>query len=97
MPGNFARVGYDSLRLIAKGMNDAGSTDYEDVRDQLEGSTYTTVLGDITLREGDHQATNPTWMGQLVESDSDIPNVELINEVAGGENLPPASELGCNL
>lgn len=97
LPGNFARVGYDSLRLIAKGMNDAGSTDYEDVRDQLEGSTYTTVLGDITLREDDHQATNPTWMGQLVESDSDIPNVELINKVAGGENLPPASELGCNL
>jgi branched-chain amino acid transport system substrate-binding protein len=97
LPGNFARVGYDSLRLIAKGMNDAGSTDHEDVRDQLEGSTYTTVLGDITLREGDHQATNPTWMGELVESDSDIPNVELINEVAGGENLPSASELGCNL
>jgi branched-chain amino acid transport system substrate-binding protein len=97
LPGNFARVGYDSLRLIAKGMNDAGSTDYEDVRDELEGSTYTTVLGDITLREGDRQATNPTWMGRMVESDSDIPNVELINEVAGGENLPSASELGCNL
>lgn len=97
LPGNFARVGYDSFRLIAKGMNDAGSTDPEDVRDELEGSTYTTVLGDITLREGDHQATNPTWMGEMVESDSDIPDVELINEVAGGENLPSASELGCDL
>ena len=96
-PGNFARVGYDSFRLIAKGMNDAGSTDPEDVRDALEGSTYTTVLGDVTLREGDHQATNPTYMGKMVESDSDIPDVELINEVAGGENLPSPSELGCNL
>jgi branched-chain amino acid transport system substrate-binding protein len=97
LPGNFARVGYDSFRLIAKGMNEAGSTDVDDVRDTLEGGSYTTVLGDITLREEDRQATNPTWMGEMVESDSDIPNVELINEVAGGENLPSASELGCNL
>jgi branched-chain amino acid transport system substrate-binding protein len=96
-PGNFARVGYDSFRLIAKAMNEAGSTDVDDVRDTLEGGSYTTVLGDITLREDDHQATNPTWMGQVVEGDGDTPNVELINEVAGGDNLPSASELGCNL
>jgi branched-chain amino acid transport system substrate-binding protein len=97
LPGNFARVGYDSLRLIAKGMNQAGSTDVEDVRDALEGGSFTTVLGDITLREGDHQATNPTWMGELVEGDGEMPDVELINEVPAGETLPPASELGCNL
>ena len=97
VPGSFARVGYDSFRLIAKGMNEAGSTDPDDVRDALEGGSFTTALGDITLRGGDRQATNPTWMGKMVESDSDIPDVELINEVAGGENLPSASELGCDL
>ena len=97
VPDNFARVGYDSVRLIANGMHEAGSTDPGDVRDALEGGTFTTVLGDITLREDDHQATNPTWMGKMVESDSDIPDVELINEVAGGEALPPAGELGCHL
>jgi branched-chain amino acid transport system substrate-binding protein len=95
-PGNFARVGYDSIRLMAKGMNEAGSTDPEEVKNALEGGTFTTVLGDITLREGDHQATNPTWMGEITGGDG-IPSVELINEVPAGETLPPASELGCNL
>ncbi|AZQ16187.1 branched-chain amino acid ABC transporter substrate-binding protein (plasmid) [Halorubrum sp. PV6] len=94
-PGNFSRVGYDSLRLIAKGMNEAGSTEVDDVRDTLEGGTYETVLGDITLREEDRQATNPTWMGEIID-DGGSPAVELVNEIPAGETLPPASELGCN-
>ncbi|OYR82270.1 branched-chain amino acid ABC transporter substrate-binding protein (plasmid) [Halorubrum ezzemoulense] len=94
-PGNFSRVGYDSLRLIAKGMNEAGSTEVDDVRDTLEGGTYETVLGDITLREEDRQATNPTWMGEIID-DGGTPTVDLINEVPAGETIPPASELGCN-
>jgi branched-chain amino acid transport system substrate-binding protein len=97
LPGNFARVGYDSLRLMAKGMNKAGSTSPADVRDALEGSTFTTVLGDITLREDDHQATVPTWIGELVEGERDIPDVKLLNKVEGPDTLPPASELGCNM
>lgn len=96
-PGNFARVGYDSVRLIAKGMNEADSTDPEDARDALEGGTFTTVLGDITLREGDHQATNPVWMGEIVEGSGEMTDVELINEVSGEDALPSASELGCSL
>lgn len=97
VPDSFARVGYDSIRLMAKGMNEADSTDPEDVRDALEGGTFTTALGDITLREGDHQATNPTWMGELVEGDGDLADVELLSKVEGEDTLPPASELGCNL
>jgi branched-chain amino acid transport system substrate-binding protein len=96
LPGNFARVGYDSLRLMAKGMAQAGSTDPGAVRDALSGGTFTTVLGDITLRSSDHQATNPTWMGRIVEGD-EIPGVELLDMVPGDQTLPPAGELGCNL
>ncbi|EMA45306.1 ABC transporter substrate-binding protein [Halococcus saccharolyticus] len=96
-PGNFARVGYDSVRLIARGIQEAGSTDPADVRDALSGGTFTTVLGDVTLRESDHQATNPTWMSELVEGDGDMADVELIDKTEGEEALPPASELGCSL
>ncbi|WP_434531719.1 ABC transporter substrate-binding protein (plasmid) [Haloarcula sp. NS06] len=96
-PGNFARVGYDSIRLMAKGMHEAGSTEPGDVRDALEGGTFTTVLGDITLRESDHQATNPTWMAELVEGDGDSADVELLEQVPGSETLPPASDLGCEM
>lgn len=96
-PGNFARVGYESLRLMAKGMNRAGSTDPADVKNTLEGGTFTTVLGDITLREDDHQATNPTWMAELVEGNDDVSDVDLLEKVPGDETLPPADELGCEL
>jgi branched-chain amino acid transport system substrate-binding protein len=97
VPDSFARVGYDSIRLMAKGMSKAGSTDPDDVRGALKGGTFTTALGDITLRKGDHQATNPTWMAELVEGDGDIADVELLSKVEGKDTLPPASELGCNM
>jgi branched-chain amino acid transport system substrate-binding protein len=96
-PDNFERVGYDSLRLIAKGMQEAGSTDPADARDALAGGTFTTVLGDVTLREGDHQATNPTWMSEMVAGEGDVAAVELLEKTEGTEALPPASELGCEM
>lgn len=97
VPDSFARVGYDSIRLMARGMDEAGSTDPDDVRSALKGGTFTTALGDITLREGDHQATNPTWMAELIEGDGDLADVELLSKVEGEDTLPPASELGCNM
>lgn len=97
VPGNFERVGYESFRLMARGMEEAGSSDPADVRDALEGSTFTTVLGDITLREGDHQATNPTWMAELTEGDGEMADVNLLSQVEGQNTLPPASELGCEM
>ncbi|WP_302082841.1 ABC transporter substrate-binding protein [Salinibaculum rarum] len=96
-PDSFARVGYDSIRLMAKGMDSAGSTEPADVRDALAGGTFTTALGDVTLREGDHQATNPTWMAELVQGDGDLADVELLSKTEGEDTLPPASELGCDL
>lgn len=97
VPGNFERVGYDSIRLMVRGMEETGSTNPADVRDALEGGTFTTVLGDITLRESDHQATNPTWAGELVEGDGDMADVNLLSKVEGENTLPPASELGCDM
>jgi branched-chain amino acid transport system substrate-binding protein len=96
-PGNFARTGYDSLRLMAKGIDRAGATEPAEVKDALEGGTFTTVLGDITLRESDHQATNPTWMAEHTEGEGDVSDVELLSQVPGEEALPPASELDCEL
>jgi len=97
VPGNFERVGYESIRLMVRGMQEAESTDPADVRDALEGGTFTTVLGDITLRESDHQATNPTWMAELVEGDGGMADVNLLSKVEGENTLPPGSELGCEL
>ena len=36
-------------------------------------------------------------MGELVEGEGDIADVERISKVEGEDALPPASELGCTL
>jgi branched-chain amino acid transport system substrate-binding protein len=97
LPDNFERVGYDSIRSIARGMQEAGSTAPADVRDALAGGTFETVLGDVTYRECDHQATNPTWMCELVEGEGDISAVELLSKTEGEDALPACGELGCDL
>jgi branched-chain amino acid transport system substrate-binding protein len=95
LPDNFERTGYESVRYLAAGMQEAQSTDPADVRDALEGMTRTTVLGEVTLRESDHQATVPTWMAEMVPSDDGTPAVEVLSR--SDDNLPPASELGCEM
>jgi len=96
-PDNFERVGYDSVRLMARGMMKAGSTDPADAKEALAGGTFTTVLGDITLRGCDHQATNPTWMAEMVPGDGKMTKVETLSKTPGDEALPPCSDVGCNL
>ena len=98
-PDNFARVGYQSLMMTAQGIEEAGSTDPADVKDVLPGLTVTSIFGDNQFRECDHQATNPTWMGEITAGDGDgsMPGVEVLQKVEGSEALPPCSELGCNL
>jgi branched-chain amino acid transport system substrate-binding protein len=95
LPDNFERTGYESVRYLAAGMQEAQSTDPGDVRDALEGMTRTTVLGEVTLRESDHQATVPTWMAEMVPGDDGTPEVEVLSR--SDDNLPPASELGCEM
>ena len=95
LPDNFERTGYESVRYLAAGMQEAQSTDPGDVRDALEGMTRTTVLGEVTLRESDHQATVPTWMAEMVPGEDGTPEVEVLSR--SDDNLPPASELGCEM
>jgi branched-chain amino acid transport system substrate-binding protein len=98
-PGNFARVGYESLRMTVRGIDAAGSTEPGAVKDQLPGMEMDTIFGPNRFRDCDHQATNPTWMGEITAGDGDgsMPGVEVLQKVEGSEALPPCSELGCNL
>jgi branched-chain amino acid transport system substrate-binding protein len=96
VPGSFARVGYDMVRMTARGIQAAGTSDPVDVRSALEGLDVTTALGTTPFRECDHQAVNPVWTGQVVEGE-EIPGIELLNQVAGDEAIRPCEETGCSL
>jgi branched-chain amino acid transport system substrate-binding protein len=96
-PDVFARDSYDALLMLAQAMEEIGTIAPSEIKDELAGRPLSTVFGDVQFRPCDHQAENPTWMGRLVEGDGDVPDVELLDRVEGSANLPPCSELGCNL
>jgi len=100
-PDNFARVGYDSIRMTAAGIREAGSTDPDDVIEALAGLDTTSVFGTNRFRECDHQAMNPTWHGELVEPDGGegAAAVETVADFSGEQALSslPCEETGCDL
>ncbi|MFB6090791.1 MAG: ABC transporter substrate-binding protein [Halobellus sp.] len=96
VPGSFARVGYDMVRMTARGIQAAGASDPAQVRETLEGLDVTTALGTTPFRECDHQAVNPVWTGEIVEGEG-IPAVDLLEKVPGSEAIRPCAETGCSL
>ncbi len=98
MPDNFSRVGYESIRMVARGIKEAGTTDPTAVKDTLAGLEQETIFGSNRFRECDHQATNPVWMGECVEPDSgEVADVELLTELGGEEAAPDCETTGCEL
>ncbi|WP_435349676.1 ABC transporter substrate-binding protein [Haloarchaeobius sp. HRN-SO-5] len=97
-PDNFARVGYQSIMMTAEGIKEAGSTNVDDVIDALEGLEMDSILGTNQFRDCDHQALNPTWMGQCVEPESgEMADVELLSKVEGPDAMIPCEETECSL
>lgn len=95
-PDNFARGGFDAIYTLVEGIREAGSNDPEAVKDALPGIEHETTLGPVAYRECDRQATNPVWMGELVEPESGtIADVDLLRELSGDEAIPACEETGC--
>ncbi|UTF55382.1 ABC transporter substrate-binding protein [Natronosalvus rutilus] len=100
LPDNFSRVGYESIRMVANGIQEAGSTDPADVKDVLPGLEHETIFGPVEFRECDQQATNPVWMAECVEpEEGDIADVNLLDgwELDGEEAAPDCESTGCSL
>jgi branched-chain amino acid transport system substrate-binding protein len=95
-PGSFARVGYELVRMAARGIQAAGTADPTQVRETLEGLEMTTVLGETSFRPCDHQSVNPVWTGEIVAGDP-IPGIELLSKVEGPDAIRPCEETGCSL
>lgn len=98
LPDNFSRVGYESVRMVARGIQAAGSRDPDVVKDVLPGMTHETIFGDVEFRKGDNQATNPVWMGKNVApAEGEIADVEILDELSGDEAIPPLEDVDCEM
>ena len=97
LPDNFSRVGYQSVRMLANGIREAGSGDPAEVKEILPGMEHDTVFGSVEFRECDGQATNPVWMAECVEpTEGEVADVELLTEISGDQSLPACAESPCN-
>lgn len=98
VPDSFARVAYDSIRMTAHGISEAGTNDPEEVKDVLAGLDVPSLFGQNQFRDCDHQAMNPVWAGENVEPDSGDPAaVELRTKIEGPDAIPPCEETNCDL
>ncbi|MEY7851989.1 ABC transporter substrate-binding protein [Natrarchaeobius sp. A-rgal3] len=98
VPDNFSRVGYDSIRMVANGIQEAGSDDPTVVKDALPGLEQETIFGPNEFRPCDQQAMNPVWMGECVEpEEGELADVELLEELSGEEAAPDCEDTGCDL
>ncbi|WP_265109819.1 ABC transporter substrate-binding protein [Halosolutus halophilus] len=98
VPDNFSRVGYESIRMVANGIREAGSRDPTTVAETLSGLEHDTIFGPNEFRECDQQALNPVWMGECVEpDDGDIADVELLTDLSGEDAAPDCEEIDCDL
>ncbi|MFC4541270.1 ABC transporter substrate-binding protein [Halosolutus amylolyticus] len=98
VPDNFSRVGYESIRMVANGIREAGSRDPTTVAETLSGLEHETIFGPNEFRECDQQAMNPVWMGECVEPDGgDLADVELLTDLSGEDAAPDCEDTDCGL
>jgi branched-chain amino acid transport system substrate-binding protein len=98
LPGSFARVGYEAVRMPSHGIRKAGSSDPTKVKDELPGMEITTVLGKTHFRKCDHQSVNPVWTGKMKTPKSGkVTNVDLLQKIPGEDATLPCSATRCSL
>jgi len=62
-PVSYAVMGYDSLFVLKKAIEQAKSIETDAVIKALEGMTYDSLRGKFTIRASDHQADVPEYVG----------------------------------
>ncbi|MEV8358379.1 ABC transporter substrate-binding protein [Microbacterium sp. NPDC076895] len=86
---------YIATQTLVAGIEAAQSIDPLEVRDALEGLTYTTLKGETTMRAEDHQALTPVYLGPVARVDGVL---NIVPEFVGlPEAIDPEPSPGCQL
>lgn len=98
-PSYNAEGAYAAVYAYKAAMEKAGSTDPDKVIAALSGLTVMTPKGEVTFREGDHQATvGPTW-GRTAGMNEKygVRNLDPVRTFDGRDVTPSVAETGCKL
>jgi branched-chain amino acid transport system substrate-binding protein len=80
---------YAAIQLIAAALNKANSTDINAVRAALSGLKADTVLGDVEMRAGDHQAVRRMAISQILPGPDGKPAYHIKKIEPGPDIIPP--------
>lgn len=79
---------YIGAQMLFKAIEAAGSTDVDAVRTAMEGLTFDTIVGEVTVRPEDHQLIRSSYVGQVANGDGGMA-FDIISESAGPDIMPP--------
>lgn len=80
LPNSAAGGSFEILRSLSIAMEEAGSTDSDDVISALEGLQWDSIFGSINYRESDHQCMMNFAGAVREDSGSDIPEFTVLEE-----------------
>jgi branched-chain amino acid transport system substrate-binding protein len=69
VPSDWACMAYDAVMLWAQVVEENGSEDPDEFADTVGGFEFTSLRGDIYVRDIDHQAAVPSYIGELQYDD----------------------------
>ncbi len=93
LPDAFSRVGYEAVRMTARGIQEAGTSNPSEVKDVLPDVEMETILGTTHFRDCDHQSANPVWPSEIVlpDEDAEMTELNILSEIPPEETTPDCS------
>jgi len=85
---------YVAAETLFAGIDKADSIDPEKVRDALDGLTFDSIVGSVTMRADDHQLLRPSYLGQVVKGDGG--DAFKIVATAQPDKTTPQAESACS-
>ncbi|WMN01723.1 ABC transporter substrate-binding protein [Rhodococcus erythropolis] len=80
---------YLAAQVLFEGIEKANSADPADVSAALNDLTFDSIVGEVTMRGGDHQLIRPSYLGKIVKDDNGALAFEAVTASAGADIIPP--------
>lgn len=87
----FTPDGFVAAQMLVQAISEGGGDDVDDMIASLEGWTFDSVKGSITVRPEDHAMIQPMFQAQLVKDDDGEWAPELIETVDADTVAPPVN------
>lgn len=94
-PSNFEGETYMGMQVILEAVRRADSVAPVDIAKQMHGGTFPTILGELKIREEDHQIVAPNYFGIVDEYNGKLRPV--INMTISAEDATPPPSPDCQM